>query len=173
MLWNWTFEYIYLLINIVYYLLIQLTTFKRWVWNVRQVEMRFILLHLLRVGRWIFEQVLKWGSSFWRSLKSELRLGSIKTTVIGKTRPSLLLKNFSELTFRRCGDTNFLKLMPLNTTEKCAKAISEGFGERPERSPTVNNDSCSETCPNEHNIRDICQTPPATVMLVTGLGCWH
>ena len=53
--------------------------------------------------------------------------------------------------------------MPLNTTEKCAKAISEGFGERPERSPTVNNDSCSETCPNEHNIRDICQTPPATV----------
>ena len=70
-----------------------------------------------------------------------------------------LLKSLSELTFRRCGDTKFLKLMPLKS-EKLSTDIGEGSGDRTERSPPVNNDSCSETCPNEHNIQEICQTPP-------------
>ena len=70
-----------------------------------------------------------------------------------------LLKSLSELTFRRCGDTKFLKLMPLKS-EKLLTDIDEGSGDRTERSPPVNNDSCSETCPNEHNIQEICQTPP-------------
>ena len=78
-----------------------------------------------------------------------------------------LLKSLSELTFRRCGDTKFLKLMPLKS-EKLSTDIGDGSGEgsgegsgdRTERSPPVNNDSCSETCPNEHNIREICRTPP-------------
>lgn len=69
----------------------------------------------------------------------------------------IMLKNFSEVSFRRCGDTKFLKLMPLRS-KKYSAISGEGSGDRAERSP--NNDSCSETCPNEHNLRDICQAPP-------------
>ena len=47
--------------------------------------------------------------------------------------------------------------MPLRSRKKSA-ITGEGSGDRAGRSP--NNDSCSETCPNEHNIRDICQAPP-------------
>ena len=86
---------------------------------------------------------------------------------------------FSEPTFRRCGATNVLKLMPLKIENRPidpdaidVKPVDQESPPsnppdklRPSRQPQdqgnqINTDPCSEHCPDEHDIREICQTPP-------------
>ena len=77
--------------------------------------------------------------------------------------------DFSALEFRRCGDTNVLKLSPAAIESKKEIEKAPTISVQPEPNAIkVDRDQCVNNCPDEHdvngiNIRDMCQTPPEVI----------